>query len=114
MTLDLEGGVLSLLVPHGGGEVLSRVDDLVVSLIDVETGLLHLYAKFTHHHGGLRLVLVSLNTSFKLVWVIVLSLVSLGEGMMEGDSGPVVPEASKVWLGSLLLLYGDCDDFDLE
>ena len=114
MALDLEGGVLSLLVPHGGGEVLSRVDDLVVSLVDVETGLLHLYSKFTHHHGGLGLVLVSLDTSFKLVWVIVLSLVGLCEGVMEGDSRSVVPEATEVWLWSLLLLYCDCDDFDLE
>ena len=113
MALDFESGIITLLLPHGRGHILARVDNLIVSLIDIDTWLLHLDAEFAHHLGGLGLVLVSLNLALDLVRVEVSSLIGLCERVMVGDSGPVVPETSKVGLRSLLLFNSDSHDLDL-
>ena len=49
VTLNFESDCLTLFVPHGGGHILSRVDNLIITLIDIEARLLHLHAKLTHH-----------------------------------------------------------------
>lgn len=52
--------------------------------------------------------------SLHLVWVVVGLLVGLSECMVIGLAGAVVPVASEVGLGSLLLLDFDDDSFDLK
>ena len=49
VTLNFESDCLTLFVPHGGGHILSRVDNLIITLIDIEARLLHLHTKLTHH-----------------------------------------------------------------
>ena len=113
VALDFESDGLTLLIPHGRGHILSRVDDLVVALVNIEAGLLHLDAKFAHHLRRLRLVLVSLHLTLDLIRVEVPCLVSLSEGMVVCDARAVISEAAKVWFGPLLFLDGDRHDFDL-
>ena len=76
--------------------------------------MLHLGAELTHHVRTFRLVLVGLNLAFVLVGMVAGCLIGLRESMVEGNSGLVVPEASEVGFGSLLLLNIDSDDFDLQ
>ena len=113
MALDFQGDLLSFFVPHGGGHILARVDDLIVSLVDIKARLLHLHAEFTHHLRRLGLVLIRLHLPLDFVWVEVPRLISLSEGVMVSDSCTIVSEATKVAFGPLLLLDGDGDDFDL-
>ena len=111
--LNVESRVFSLLAPHLLGEVaLVWSDDLVVSSVQVEAGLLalnakahvHLDAHFAHHHRRLCLVFISLNDPLVFLWVIVSLLICLGESMVISLPSPVVSETSKVCLGLLLLL----------
>ena len=112
--LDIKSSSLTLLVPHRGREVLFWVNDLVLCLVNVKPSLLHLATELAHHRRRLRLVLVSLDLSLVLVGMIVLSLVSLRERVMECNSRPVIAETSKVCLRSLLFFNRDCDEFDLN
>lgn len=123
VALDLQSNLLSLLVPHGRRSVLARVDNFVVPCVDVDARLLHLDAEFPHHAGRLSLVLVCLDLPLDLVGVKVLSLVGLGEGVVESDPGPVISETSEVGLRALRLLNSNRHylhlvvsqaDFDLE
>jgi hypothetical protein len=111
--LNVESSLSALLVPHGGGEVLLRVDDLVSASIDVQAGLLHLHSELPHHGGALRFIFISLHLAFQLLSMVVSLLVSLGEGVMKDSSDAVVPETAEVWLGSLLFLNGNSNNFDL-
>ena len=63
MALDFQSSGLSLLVPHGRGEVLLWVDDFVLALVNVKTIFLHLNAEFTHHNRRLSFVLICLHLS---------------------------------------------------
>ena len=113
MTLDLESNGFALLIPHGRGHILLGVDDLVISLINVEARLLHLNTKFAHHLGRLGLVLVCLHLSLDFVGVEVSRLISLRECMMISDTISIVSETSEVWLGSLLFFNSDSHNFNL-
>jgi len=113
VALDLQGDRLTLFVPHRRRHILARVDDFVVSCVDVEARLLHLDTEFAHHLRRLGLVLVSLDLSLDLVRVVVARLISLSEGMMISDSRAVVAEATEVGLRALLFLNGNRHDFDL-
>ena len=113
VALNLEGDCLTLFVPHGRRHILARVNNLVVTLINVEARFLHLKAELPHHARRLSFVLVGLDLSFNFIWMEVLGLVSLREGMMVSDSIPVVPETSEVGLRTLLLLYLDSHDLHL-
>jgi len=113
VALDFQGDCLTLFVPHGRGHILARVDNLVVTLVDVEARLLHLNSELAHHASRLGLVLVRLDLSLDFIWVEILRLVGLREGVMVSYSTPVVPETSEVGLGALLLLYLDSHDLHL-
>ena len=45
--------------------------------------------------------------------MVVGNLVCLGEGVVVGDAGTVVPKAAEVRLGALLLFNVNCHDLDL-
>lgn len=49
--LDVECGILTLPLPHLRGEVGLRVDDLVLSSVDIDVFLFHLGSKLPHHDG---------------------------------------------------------------
>lgn len=49
--LDVECGILTLPLPHLRGEVGPRVDDLVLSSVDIDVFLFHLGSKLSHHDG---------------------------------------------------------------
>ena len=114
MALNLERSCFSLLVPHSAGEVLLGVDDLVLSSVYVESWLLHLDTKFSHHNCRLGLVLVGLHLSLKFVWMVVGSLVCLRESMVVSDTVSVVAETTEVRLWALLLFDSHSHNFDLN
>jgi hypothetical protein len=111
--LNIEGGLGTLLVPHGRREVLAGVDDLVGASVNVKAGLLHLHSELSHHGSALSFIFISLHLTFKLLSVVVSFLISLREGVMENGTDAVVPETAEVWLGSLLFFNGNCNNFDL-
>ena len=113
VALDFEGNLLALLVPHGRRSILARDDDLIISLIDIQTWLLHLDAELAHHLRRLRLVLVCLHLALDLVRMEVPRLIGLCEGVVVRDAVAIVAEASEVRLRALLLFHGHCHDFDL-
>jgi len=121
--LDIESGLLSLLCPHLGREVLLVwLNDLIGPGINVEPRLLalgalahvHLHAHLPHHNRRLSLVLVRLHLPLRLLGVVVGLLIRLREGVVIGLPRPIVAEAPKVRLGSVLLLDLDCYSFDLQ
>ena len=113
MTLDFQSDCLTLLVPHGGGHIFTRVDDLVIASVDVKSWLLHLNTEFAHHLRRLGLVLIRLNLALYLFRVEVASLICLREGVVVRDARAIVTETSKVGLLALLLLNSHCYYFHL-
>lgn len=59
------------------------------------------------------LVLVGLYKTFVFIGVIVGDLISLRKGVVVSNTRTIISEATKVRLGSLLLFYVHCNDFDL-
>ena len=114
MTLDLQSSGLSFLVPHGRREILLRVDDLVLTLINVQTIFLHLNAKFAHHNRRFRFVLICLYLSLYFVWMVVGCLVSLSERVVVCHTVSVVSESTEVRFSSLLLLDCNSHNFNLK
>lgn len=111
--LDIQGGLFSLLEPHDRAEVAFRVNDFIVALVQEQASFLHLSALLAHHVRRLGLVLVGLNLSLVLVWVIVDNLIRLREGMVVGNACAVVSVTAKVGFRTLLLLDFNCNDLDL-
>ena len=113
MALNFQSDCLPLFVPHCWGHILFRVDDFVISLINIDARFFHLNSKFSHHLSRLCLVLVSLNLSLNLIGMVVASLISLSERMVVSDAWSIVSETTEISLRSLLFLNSYCHDFDL-
>jgi hypothetical protein len=111
--LDVQRSLLSFLGPHSAAEIPLRVNNFVVSAIDVQARLLHLTALFAHHMRRFRFVLVSLDKTFVSVRVVVSDLICLGEGMVIGDTGAIVSEATEVRLWPLLFFNVDSHNLNL-
>ena len=105
--------MFTLLSPHRTAEILLRVNDFVVSTVDVQASPLHLTPLFAHHVGRLGFVLVCLHQTLILVRVIVCDLVRLGESVVVGNSRSIVSETAEVWFRPLLLLNVHRDYFYL-
>jgi hypothetical protein len=60
-----------------------------------------------------RFVLVSLDKTFVSVRVVVSDLICLGEGMVIGDTGAIVSEATEVRLWPLLFFNVDSHNLNL-
>lgn len=112
-TLNIKSCLLALFEPHCATKVSLWVNNLVISSVNVKTGLFHLTSLFTHHMGRLCFVLVCLHLTFIFVWVIVSDLVCLRKGVVVSNATSVVTEPSKVRFGTLLLFNIDSNNFDL-
>jgi hypothetical protein len=51
LTLNIKGGLLSLTLPHLRGEVGARIDNFVLSCVNIDIILFHLGAELTHHNS---------------------------------------------------------------
>ena len=123
-TLNVEGGVFSLLCPHGWTEVLFVwSDDLIVPAIDVQPSLFafssesnfHLAALFAHHNCWFSFVLICLDFPWFGDSVCILSLMRLSKSMVVSLSSTVISETSIVLLVILrCFLNFDCYSFNLQ
>jgi hypothetical protein len=113
MTLNIQSCLFSLFFPHFRAEVRLRVDNLVFALINIDVTFLHLGAEFSHHYGGLGLILVGLNNALVSFRMVRSCLIGLGKGMVVSLSRLVVSETANVGLGFALLLNLNLNNLDL-
>lgn len=110
MTLNIERGLVSLLLPHFRGEIRFGVDNLILPSIDVKVGFLHLRAEFPHHDGRFGFVLISLHFSLDFIRMVACILICLGESVIVDHVVFVVFETSQVGFlfGAFFNFYLDC------